>query len=67
MVLTILSMIGHEFSVLISTFHYVRFASGATWKMPSLEEFIEFSDTRANQAHQHGHNQRPKGACTHCA
>ena len=66
MVLTILSNIGPEFSVFISTFHIVRFASRATWKMPSLEDFIE-SLTRANQAHQHGKNQRPKGACTHYA
>jgi hypothetical protein len=41
MVLTILSKIGPEFSVFVSTFHYVRFTSGATWKMPSLEDFIE--------------------------
>jgi hypothetical protein len=36
MVLTILSKLGPEFSVFISTFHYVRFSSGATSKMPSL-------------------------------
>jgi hypothetical protein len=41
MVLTILSNIGTEFSVFISTFHTVKLASGATWKMPSLEDFIE--------------------------
>jgi hypothetical protein len=41
MVLTILSKIGPEFSVFVSTFHTVIFASGATWKMPSLEDFIE--------------------------
>jgi hypothetical protein len=41
MVLTILSKLGHEFSIFVSTFHTVIFASGATWKMPSLEEFIE--------------------------
>jgi hypothetical protein len=41
MVLTILSKLGPEFSVFISTFHSVRFTSGATWKMPSLEDFIE--------------------------
>jgi hypothetical protein len=37
MVLTILSKLGPEFFVFVSTFHTVRFASGATWKMPSLE------------------------------
>jgi hypothetical protein len=41
MVLTILSKLGLEFSVFVSTFHTVRFTSGATWKMPSLEDFIE--------------------------
>jgi hypothetical protein len=41
MVLTILSKFGPEFSVFVSTFHSVKFASRATWKMPSLEEFIE--------------------------
>jgi hypothetical protein len=41
MVLTILSNIGPEFFVFVSTFHTIRFASGATWKMPSLENFIE--------------------------
>jgi hypothetical protein len=41
MVLTILSKICPEFSIFVSTFHSIRFASGATWKMPSLEDFIE--------------------------
>jgi hypothetical protein len=41
MVLTILSNIGTKLSVFISTFHSVRFTFGATWKMPSLEDFIE--------------------------
>jgi hypothetical protein len=41
MVLTILSKLGPEFFVFISTFHTVKFTSGATWKMPSLEDFIE--------------------------
>jgi hypothetical protein len=41
MVLTILSKIGTKLSMFVSTFHSVKFASGATWKMPSLEEFIE--------------------------
>jgi hypothetical protein len=41
MVLTILFNIGHEFSAFVSTFHIVIFSSRATWKMPSLEEFIE--------------------------
>jgi hypothetical protein len=41
MVLTILSKIGPEFSIFVSTFHSVRFSFGATWKMHSLEDFIE--------------------------
>jgi hypothetical protein len=41
MVLTILFKLRPEFFVFVSTFHTVRFASGATWKMPSLEDFIE--------------------------
>jgi 3-dehydroquinate synthase class II len=41
MVLIILSKIYHEFSMFVSTFHSVKFTFGATWKMPSLEEFIE--------------------------
>jgi hypothetical protein len=41
MVLTILSKLGPKFSMFISTFHSVKFTSGATWKMPSLKDFIE--------------------------
>jgi hypothetical protein len=41
MVLTIISKIGLEFSMFISTFHSVKFAFGATFNLPSLEEFIE--------------------------
>jgi hypothetical protein len=36
-ILTILSKIGLEFLVFVSTFHSVVFASRATWNMPSLE------------------------------
>jgi hypothetical protein len=41
MVLTILSKLGPEFFVFVSTFHSVKFASRYNSKMPSLEEFIE--------------------------
>jgi hypothetical protein len=41
MVLTIISNIGTELSVFVSTFHTIIFSSRATWKMPSLEDFIE--------------------------
>jgi hypothetical protein len=41
MVLTIPSKLGPELFVFVSAFHTVIFSSGATWKMPSLEDFIE--------------------------
>jgi hypothetical protein len=41
MVLTILSKPCPKLFVFVSTFHTVIFTSGATWKMPSLEDFIE--------------------------
>jgi hypothetical protein len=41
MVLTIISKLGPELFVFVSTFHSVKFTSRATWNMPSLEEFIE--------------------------
>jgi hypothetical protein len=41
MVLTILSKLGNKLSIFISTFHTVIFSSRDTWKMPSLEDFIE--------------------------
>jgi hypothetical protein len=41
MVLTIFSKLGLEYLVFVSTFHSVRFTSVSTWKMPSLEDFIE--------------------------
>jgi hypothetical protein len=41
MVLTILSKIHPELSVFLSTFNFFRFTSRATWKMPSLEDFIK--------------------------
>jgi hypothetical protein len=41
MVLTILSKLGTKYLVFVSKFHLVRLASGATWKIPSLEAFIE--------------------------
>ena len=48
MVLTILSKIVLKFSLFVSTFHSVKFSSGAIWKMPSLEEFIKSPDIREN-------------------
>jgi hypothetical protein len=41
MVRTLLSKLGPEMFVFLSTFHSFKFASGATWKIPSLQEFIE--------------------------
>jgi hypothetical protein len=41
MVLTILSKLGPELYVFVSTLHTIKFTSRATWKMPSLEKFIK--------------------------
>jgi len=41
MVLSILSKIGTEYSVFVSTFHSVRLTSGKNWTMPTLDAFIE--------------------------
>ena len=41
MVLTVLSKLGLDYSVFVSTFHTQRFTIGASWTMPSLETFIE--------------------------
>jgi hypothetical protein len=41
MILAILSKLGPEYAVFVSTFHTVRFTSGETWTIPSLDQFIE--------------------------
>ena len=41
MVPTIISELDPKYSVFVSTFHLVRLTSRATWKMPSLEDFIQ--------------------------
>jgi hypothetical protein len=41
MILVILSKLGPEYTIFVSTFHTMRFTLGATWKMPSLDLFIE--------------------------
>jgi hypothetical protein len=41
MVLTILSKLGLEYSIFVSTLHSVRLSSGDTYKMLSLEVFID--------------------------
>jgi hypothetical protein len=60
MVLTILYKLGLEYSIFISTFHSVRFASGATWKMPSLEDFIESVTQEKNKLIKMGKIKGPK-------
>jgi hypothetical protein len=60
MVLAILSKLGPEFSVFISTFHSVRFASGATWKIPSLEDFIESLTQEQTKLINMGKSKGPK-------
>jgi hypothetical protein len=41
MVLTILFELSPKLYVFVSTFHSVKFTSGATWNISSLEEFIK--------------------------
>jgi hypothetical protein len=41
MVFTILSKLGPDYSVFVSTFHTQSLTAGALWTMPSLETFIE--------------------------
>jgi hypothetical protein len=60
MVLAILSKIGPQYSVFVSTFHSVRFTSGATWKMPSLEDFIESMTQEQNKLINMGKIKGPK-------
>jgi hypothetical protein len=60
MVLTILSKLGLEYSVFVSTFHSVRLASGATWTMPSLENFIESMTREQNKLINMGKIKGPK-------
>jgi hypothetical protein len=60
MVLTILSKLGLEFSVFFSTFHSIRFTFGATWKIPSLEEFIKSLTQEQTKLINMGKNKGPK-------
>lgn len=41
LILAIMSKLGPEYVVFVSTFYTVRLAIGATWKMPTLDAFIE--------------------------
>ena len=61
MVLTILSKLGLKYSMSISTFHSVRPTSGATWKIPSLEVFIESLTQEQNKLINMGKIKGPKG------
>ena len=40
-VLSILSKLGPEYSIFVSTFHLVRLSSSKNWTMPTLDAFIE--------------------------
>jgi hypothetical protein len=60
MVLTIISKIGLEFSLFVSTFHYIRFSSRATWKMSSLEDLIESLTQEQAKLINMGKNKGPK-------
>ena len=59
-VLTILSKLGIEYSVFVSTFHSIRFAFGATSKMLSLEGFIESLTEEKNKLINMGNIKVPK-------
>jgi hypothetical protein len=59
-ILTILSKLGPKFSVFISTFHSVKFASGATWKIPSLKEFIKSMTQKKTKIINMGEIKGPK-------
>jgi hypothetical protein len=60
MILTILSKLGLEYSIFVSTFHLVRLTSGATWMMPSLDDFIESLTQEKNKFINMGKIKRPK-------
>ena len=66
MVLTILSKLGTKFYVFVSTFHTIRFTSGATWKMPSLEDFIESLTQEKTKIINMGKNKGPKAHALTC-
>jgi hypothetical protein len=60
MVLTILSKLGPEYLVFVSTFHLVRLTSRDTWKIPSLEVFIESLTQEWNKIINMGKIKGPK-------
>jgi hypothetical protein len=41
LILSILAKLGPDYVFFVSSFHTNRFTSGATWKMPTLVQFIE--------------------------
>jgi hypothetical protein len=41
LILSILSKLGPEYSVFISSFHTTRISMGKYWKIPSMDDFIE--------------------------
>ena len=40
LILSVLSKLGPDYSVFVSTFYSTKSALGATWKMPSLDSFV---------------------------
>jgi hypothetical protein len=40
LILSIMSKLGLEYSVFVSTFHATKSAFKASWKMPSLDDFV---------------------------
>jgi hypothetical protein len=60
MVLTILSKLGMEYSVIVSTFHSIRLTSGSIWMIPSPEAFIESLAQEKNKLINMGKIKGPK-------
>jgi hypothetical protein len=42
LILTILAKLGPKYVVYVSTFHSVRYLMGTNWKMPTMDQFIDF-------------------------
>jgi hypothetical protein len=41
LILFVLSKLGPEYLVFVSTFHATKLAMGATWKMPPMDDFVD--------------------------
>ena len=65
LVLAILSKLGPDYSVFVSTFYATKLIA-RTWNMPSLADFMESLTQRTRQVGDDGHHQtiqRPSSSC----